>query len=148
MTTADESYVVKKLSRNDVGDTGTHQAGIVIPRGSDMVSFFPPLDVSTLNPRVFIDFQQTGTWDNWRLAYIYYNGRTLGLNTRNEYRLTGLTPFFRETSAEAGDSLSLGRSAAGRWSIELIKNRAAFDDSYLYETIQLSTTWSMRTRKS
>jgi hypothetical protein len=49
----------------------------------------------------------------WKFSFIYYNGRLFG-GTRNEYRLTRMTPFIRESGLRAGDELILARSDARR----------------------------------
>src|SRR5215469_7482404 len=46
------SQIRKTLSANDVGSTGAHQAGILIPKDPKILAFFPTLDASTKNPRI------------------------------------------------------------------------------------------------
>ena len=46
-----ERQIAKILSANDTGETGGHQAGILVPREPDVISFFPKLDASQYNPR-------------------------------------------------------------------------------------------------
>ena len=98
------NYIVeKKLSANDLGITGSHQAGILIPKKSDLLEFFPLLDASQDNPRqtlLFLDDLDK----TWKFTYIYYNNKLRG-GTRNEYRLTGMTAFFRQYDVKAGDFL-------------------------------------------
>ncbi len=44
----------------------------------------------------------------WKLNFIYYNNKFFDeRGTRNEYRLTGMTAYFRENSLKAGDSITL-----------------------------------------
>lgn len=40
------SQIRKTLSANDVGATGAHQAGILIPKNPKILAFFPSLDKS------------------------------------------------------------------------------------------------------
>jgi hypothetical protein len=146
-------FVQKTLTANDVGATGSHQSGVAIPRTKEMLDFFPTLDPSQLNPRKDIRALEDGT-DRFRtLRLIYYNGRLHGVSTRDEYRLTGLSSFFREHKAQEGDILRVGRSKAGLFTVELSgaeaevhvssDNDHVFDgSSTVYETIKLSGTWS------
>ncbi|AUZ88406.1 hypothetical protein CVO76_12745 [Arthrobacter agilis] len=154
--------VRKPLTPNDVGVTGSHQAGVVIPRDPRMLAFFPPLDAGRRNPRSTIPFSDDDGRE-WRLNYIYYNGKILGFSTRNEYRLTGLTPFLRNHNASPGDLLELSRHPEERWGIRLItKDRPAIGNGSdsetqadkqsfpafgVLETVTLSGTWSAVARR-
>lgn len=99
--------ITKELSRNDTGETGGHQAGILIPREELILAFFPPLDRSVKNPRHHLRFTDS-SGEKWEFAYIHYNNRFFG-GTRNEYRLTCMTPFLRSANLKAGDKLTLHR---------------------------------------
>lgn len=44
--------ISKKLSANDIGINGTHQAGILVPKAKDILSFFPDLNAAIKNPRM------------------------------------------------------------------------------------------------
>ena len=98
-----KTIIEKVLSPNDIGSTGGHQAGILIPKREEILSFFPPLDRCAENPRVVIRFEDDFC-RTWKFNYIYYNNRLRG-GTRNEYRLTGMTAFLRDSSAKIGDVL-------------------------------------------
>jgi Restriction endonuclease EcoRII, N-terminal len=100
--------ISKLLSKNDTGETGTHQVGILVPKDPEILSFFPPLAPRTKNPRALIRFKDDGgsTWD---FPFIYYNNKFFG-GTRNEYRLTCMTAFIRTHSLRAGDELVLTRN--------------------------------------
>jgi hypothetical protein len=93
----------KLLSPNDTGETGGHQAGILIPKDRRILDFFPDLDASQLNPRVHLPFVDDHG-RRWEFAFIYYNNRFFG-GTRNEYRLTRMTQYMREHGIKAGDEL-------------------------------------------
>ena len=100
--------ISKQLSKNDSGETGGHQAGMLIPKNEEILNFFPKLDSSQKNPRVAMYFtDQFGK--TWKMNFIYYNNRFFG-GTRNEYRLTGMTAYFRESNLKAGDEVTLTRS--------------------------------------
>lgn len=109
--------VEKILSRNDVGATGGHQAGIAIPKNPELLAFFPTLDSAERNPRMPIDFVDLSTGAHFSFNYIYYNGKLSGASTRNEYRLTGMSGYLRKCGAEAGDSVIFTKDSSG-YSIE------------------------------
>ena len=95
--------VEKVLSPNDVGATGTHQSGILIPKKSDLLSFFPQLNAEAENPRHVLQFEDD-LGRIWKFALIYYNNKLRG-GTRNEYRLTRMTEFMHQYGAKEGDVL-------------------------------------------
>ncbi|WP_444659089.1 EcoRII N-terminal effector-binding domain-containing protein [Caproiciproducens sp. R2] len=97
--------ITKNLSLNDTGETGGHQAGMLIPKGGDVLRFFPTLGKDEKNPRTSMYFYDENG-KAWKLNFIYYNGKFYG-GTRNEYRLTGMTAFFRENGLKAGDTITL-----------------------------------------
>ena len=106
----------KTLSPNDAGETGGHQAGILIPKDSRILSFFPALDVEEPNPRCHLLFEDPAG-DLWELAFIYYNNRRFG-GTRNEYRLTRLTRYIRQAMLASGDEIVLHRNECGLYFID------------------------------
>lgn len=134
---AAKRIISKILSANDTGETGGHQAGILVPKQKEVLSFFPPLERRELNPRrhlIFYDDQD----GRWELAFIYYNNRFFG-GTRNEFRLTRMTPFIHQTGLEAGDELILERSEEGRY---LIKYRRAKEAGRSKDgVLRLGTSW-------
>ena len=98
-----KAIIEKVLSSNDVGATGAHQGGILIPKKEEILDFFPQLDLQAENPRITIQF--TDDLDQiWKFNYIYYNNRLRG-GTRNEFRLTGMTAFLKSSNAREGDIL-------------------------------------------
>jgi hypothetical protein len=106
-----ESHI-KILTKNDTGETGSHQGGIAVPKGNkDLVKFFPKLDSSEFNPENWINCKDPdGTV--WNMRYVYYNGRTFTpkRSTRNEYRITHMTQFLAKWNACSGDSLTFKAS--------------------------------------
>lgn len=107
--------ISKTLSANDTGDTGGHQAGILVPKDREILSFFPPLDPADPNPRCLLNFVDEGG-HFWDFAFIYYNNRLFG-GTRNEYRLTRMTKYIRGAGLVPGDEIRLSRSVDGRYSV-------------------------------
>lgn len=97
--------ISKALSGTDVGSTGTHQAGVHIPKSNEeILGFFPKLDPTKKNPSKIVEFIRRDTSTLITLRFIYYNSAFFG-GTRNEYRLTGLSSFLREVGAKTGDHL-------------------------------------------
>ncbi len=107
MGTERSAAISKTLSRNDTGETGGHQAGILIPRDPTILAFFPELNASEYNPRHLITFRDINM-GKWTFAFIYYNNRRFD-GTRDEYRLTRMTAFIRANNLRAGDTLTLLR---------------------------------------
>ncbi|GAA2164768.1 EcoRII N-terminal effector-binding domain-containing protein [Pedococcus bigeumensis] len=105
--------VSKILTPNDLGITGTHQAGIAIPKDADVLAFFPRLDPTEYNPDCLIAVHTPATGDYWQLRFVYYNSKTHGQGTRNEYRLTGTTQMLRDLAPRVGDSISFLRNPLG-----------------------------------
>lgn len=102
-----EQKIVKVLSANDTGETGAHQAGILVPKDPALLSFFPKLDASQYNPRVHLNFvDDAGTF--WEFAFIYYNNALFD-GTRNEYRLTRMTKYIRQACLSVGDEVILSK---------------------------------------
>ena len=98
----------KKLSANDLGKTGSHQAGILIPKEVVQLDFFPYLNPEDYNPSVEISFFCEDLNETYSLRYVYYNGKT-----RNEYRITRMTKLLRDLGATVGDSLAMQNQRNG-----------------------------------
>ena len=133
--------VSKILSPNDSGETGAHQAGILIPKTKNLLSFFPALPEFELNPRSLIDFEdQTGRV--WRLAFIYYNNKYFG-GTRNEYRLTRMTRYIRQSALVAGDEIIMRRSSSRNYYISYRRTGQTDVSAHLTSAtmIRLSGGW-------
>lgn len=99
--------ISKVLSPNDAGETGGHQAGFLVPKDPDILDFFPALGTDEKNPRVHLQFKDD-SGDTWEFAFIYYNNKFFG-GTRNEYRLTRMTGYFKSNNLSSGDEVFLGR---------------------------------------
>ena len=98
-----KSTVEKILSANDTGETGAHQAGLLIPRNILTLEFFPKLSPAIKNPRCVIDLRDAAG-EEWTFNFIHYNNRRFG-GTRNEYRLTCVTEFIRRYGLKEGDTV-------------------------------------------
>lgn len=97
------SKISKVLTMNDCGETGAHQAGIVIPKDIETLMFFPRLNHKIKNPRETIIFNDEDG-GMWEFNFIYYNNKLFG-GTRNEFRLTGMTEYLKKNFAKPGDEL-------------------------------------------
>ena len=132
--------VKKQLSTNDLGLTGGHQAGIVVPRKIVNLNFFPHLDTEILNPRETIQVEIKGQIFN--LNYIYYNSKLLGVGTRNEYRLTCLSKIYRELGCEVGDFLIFKYDEfEKKYTMELEKNDLESIDVNLNKPLIIRAGW-------
>ena len=112
------AQISKTLSANDVGETGGHQAGILVPRDPKILSFFPSLNPKEKNPRVTLPFREDDCITRWDFNFIYYNNKFFG-GTRNEYRLTCMTNYLRGRNAGVGDLVVLSKDSEGRFIVEL-----------------------------
>lgn len=107
--------ISKVLSSNDTGETGGHQAGMLIPKGGEILEFFPALNGEEKNPRTYLYFIDDVN-RRWKFNFIYYNNKFFG-GTRNEYRLTGMTAYIRQNNLKTGDTIVLSRDDTGILSI-------------------------------
>lgn len=110
--------ITKTLSANDIGETGAHQAGILVPKEPAILSFFPFLDPGAKNPRVSLIFREPDGITRWDFNFIYYNNRFFG-GTRNEYRLTCMTRYLRARNAAVGDQVVLSKDGDGRLQVDV-----------------------------
>ena len=127
--------ITKHLSRNDTGETGGHQAGILIPREPGILSFFPNLDPNDYNPRHRLMFRDPLD-TRWTFSFIYYNNKFFG-GTRNEYRLTCMTPFMRVHNLRAGDKLILSRDEENNYHVTYKR----LNEPYEKDRLRLGTAW-------
>ncbi len=134
------SAISKILSSNDTGETGGHQAGILVPKNPAILKFFPYLGNEEKNPRSILSFfDETGK--RWDFAFIYYNNIRFG-GTRNEYRLTRMTPFIRQNNLKAGDEIILKiDGGSGRLSISIRRFQSPGRNTG--EPLHLGNTWKI-----
>lgn len=118
-----KSYA-KLLSANDTGETGGHQAGILVPKSdSELLAFYPILDPSIKNPDAWI-WCEDEFGKLWKMRYVYYNNRIHDpKGTRNEYRITWMTKYLRLSGARKGDSVIFNaKDKHGVYSIRVDKS--------------------------
>jgi len=129
--------ISKTLSMNDTGETGGHQAGILIPKQKEILSFFPDLNKAEKNPREVITFNDLSSV-KWPFSFIYYNNKFFD-GTRNEFRLTGMTKFIKGNNIKAGDEITLNRNEGGQYFIQFTKTKPASSDNG--STLKLGSEW-------
>ena len=136
----------KKLSANDIGSTGGHQAGILVPKDQHILSFFPKLDGSVKNPRMTLVVYDRTARTRWEFNFIYYNNRLFG-GTRNEYRLTCMTQYLRAIDAKVSDELVFSRDENASFEVDI--HRASRASTYTMdgETMVLGRGWTLVTSR-
>ena len=131
--------ISKILSANDTGETGAHQAGMLVPKQEEILSFFPPVNRDELNPRHHLVFYDTQD-ERWEFAFIYYNNALFG-GTRNEFRLTRMTPFIKQNRLVCGDELILERNASGRYLVRYVRPKST--GRGVDGVLRLGSTWKV-----
>ena len=99
--------IYKTLTRNDTGETHSHQSGITIPVNVARSGIFPELGIKELNPRTVVVFYDENKVA-WKFQYIYYNDVFFGKDRQrahNEHRLTCVTDYIKEKQIVSGDSI-------------------------------------------
>ena len=135
------SSVRKALTANDLGLTGTHQAGILIPKVSEVLAFFPRLDEDEYNPDIELSVKTPATNEWWEIRFVYNNNKLHGCGTRNEYRLTRTGRMLIALGAAVGDEVIFSRDRVGDFvvSVEATGQVASVDD----KVTMLSNGWSV-----
>ena len=114
------TVISKKLSANDIGANGAHQAGVLVPKSKDILSFFPTLNTAIKNPRMTLLVRELADGTKWEFNFIYYNNVQFG-GTRNEYRLTCMTKYLRSIDAKVGDELTFSKDENGSIFVDYIR---------------------------
>ena len=118
-----KSKLSKVLSRNDTGETNSHQSGISIPKVIANEDIFPHLGTETLNPRITVTFVDEED-KIWSFQYIYYNDVFFGKEKKkahNEFRLTCVKDYIARNSIHSGDTIWFGITDDGIRKIGFIK---------------------------
>lgn len=129
----------KVLTANDTGESGSHQAGIHIPKtNQELVEFLPVLDPNVRNPDSWLTLKDPQGRE-WKIRYIYYNNSLHDKRgTRDEYRLTHIRGFLREHGALKGDALRLSKDETGSYLASVIKSVAQNEEPGAPKRIKLS----------
>ncbi len=120
----------KTLSANDVGATGGHQGGVLIPKSErDLLEFLPDLDPSVKNPDAWLSCADP-EGNKHRFRFVFYNNKLHDpKGTRNEYRITHMTAWFRNAGATEGDLFEIAREAGS--SVYTVSVMKAGDESVI-----------------
>ena len=132
----------KKLSANDVGETGGHQAGILVPKEEEILSFFPSLERAEKNPRITLVMRERRDGARWNFNFIYYNNRFFG-GTRNEFRLTCMTQYLRATGAKVGDDLVFSKDENASYTVDLVRSSTTSNSISSNGMLVLSGGWKV-----
>ena len=133
----------KVLSRNDTGETNSHQSGISIPKIVASSEIFPHLGIETLNPRVEVTFFDENNLA-WRFQYIYYNDIHHGKprhQGHDEFRMTCVKDFIREYNIKSGDQIWFGIDTNGVLRIGYIKAESEIPFKEGKVVIKISNKW-------
>jgi hypothetical protein len=136
-----EKEFTKRLTANDTGESGAHQAGIHVPKGEkELIAFLPHLDTSIKNPDTWLSCIDPDGRE-WAFRYIFYNNKLHDPGgTRDEYRITHMTKFFRVFGALEGDSFRIsGKEGTSEYQIRV--ERADAQDPLLVEGKIKLTGW-------
>lgn len=121
----------KTLSRNDTGETHSHQSGISIIKDIAWSGIFPTLTTEYLNPRTEVKFKDEEGYI-WSFQYIYYNDIFFGKpreKGHNEFRLTCVKDFIQAYDIKAGDEIWFALDEDGNRVIGFNKAALASDES-------------------
>ncbi|MCG4453333.1 restriction endonuclease [Pseudomonas sp. MMS21-TM103] len=135
----------KTLSANDVGATGGHQGGILIPKSeAELLSILPSLDPAIKNPDAWIECVDEGGTVR-RFRFVYYNNKLHDIaGTRNEYRITYMTGYFKEMVAGKGESFEISRDGNdARYLIRIAREQKQLVESEEHQEvrIKIKSTW-------
>jgi len=128
--------IAKDLTKNDLGETGAHQAGLHVPKSILATGLFPKFAKSVKNPRLEIIVEDEAK-KKWSLNLIYYNNKYFG-GTRNEVRLTGVSGFFKRNTVSPGDTIIFQRRNNKYFVKIKYKERHAAEDNI---SLRLSSSW-------
>lgn len=132
--------VAKMLTANDTGTTGGHQAGILVPKAPEILSFFPHLNAAEKNPRTMLVVREKESGVRWKFNFIYYNNKHFG-GTRDEYRLTCMTRYLRAVAAAEGDELVFTKDPNGSLHVELVRQGSAASSAGSNGVLVLGSGW-------
>lgn len=140
-----EMKIWKTLSRNDTGETSSHQSGISIPKEIANSGIFPKLNNKTLNPRASIVFYDENNCIH-TFQYIYYNDiyfREDKKKGHNEFRITCVKDYIRENNIKAGDKIwfSIDKNGVNRIGFEHLDNNEKANEDNEKVVLVLKGGW-------
>lgn len=103
----------KVLSPNDLGETGSNQSGILIPKNKEILAFFPELNEEIKNPSARLRVTDLNG-DKWDFNYKHYNKKLFNVESKkDEYRITGTTEYIRINNLKANDRIIFSKDDEG-----------------------------------
>lgn len=138
------SEIRKKLSANDIGATKSHQAGILVPKDAQILSFFPLLDRTEKNPRMTLVMYERSNRTRWEFNFIYYNNKFFG-GTRNEFRLTCMTGYLRAIDAKIDDDLVFTLDENSSFEVDIVRANRISSYTMDGDTLVLGGGWTVVT---
>lgn len=133
----------KTLSANDVGTTGGHQGGILIPKqDSELHAFLPHLDPSVKNPDAWLECKDEHGKVR-RFRFVYYNNKLHDpTGTRNEYRITYMTGYFRDVGAREKDIFEISKSDdSSCYNIKIVRHEQPTAPTTQVVRIKIRSGW-------
>ena len=124
--------IQKILTKNDTGQTGSHQSGFAIPKR--FLSFFPKLPSDIKNPRLPIKFIDEYDSNIWEFDFVHYNN-IYWLGTRNEFRILKISSFIKKYNLKHLDTV-IFKKIEGQYLISFVKNIDVVD------AIEIDALWS------
>ena len=121
-------------------------AGILIPKEKQVLEFFPSLDKSVKNPRAALVMHERAAATRWVFNFIYYNNRFFG-GTRNEYRLTCMTQYLRDTNAKAGDEVLFSLNDDHSYELAIVRAKELSTVNRDDDVLILSGGWKIVSTK-
>ena len=131
----------KVLTRNDSGETNSHQSGITIPKEIANSKIFPTLGKDKLNPREELIFYDDES-NMWSFQYIYYNDIYFGKDKKHghdEHRLTCVKQYFKKNNIISGDTICFSIDSRGVRHISFEKNGKTLNENS--DVIKLGNGW-------
>lgn len=136
----------KVLSKNDVGETHSHQSGIRIPYPiAKETGIFPQLSPELLNPRSEVVFyDEEGTM--YTFQYIWYNDELHNKDRKrghNEFRLTCVNVYLNKVKAKSGDEVwfQIDENDVHHIGLRKASNDSANEDPFGESVIVISKGW-------
>jgi hypothetical protein len=115
---------LKRLTDTDLGVTGSHQAGFLVPKRFVKEGLFDDFGGRELNPRRRLKFEDLSDGSDVYGNFIFYNNKLFG-GTRLEYRLTGISRWIKDRGLRVGDSIEITRQESDSYTLRPIKSQRA-----------------------
>jgi hypothetical protein len=133
-----------RLTANDIGTTGSHNAGIYVPKDPRILSLLPNLDKTERNPDAWFKAYFPELGKIFDLRYIYYNNQFWSNGTRNEYRITWIREALAALHAQENDQLVFSKSQESGFVVTIELRKGSIDQQIAdAKTSQVNERWSV-----